>query len=144
MIKIFLVFISIILASYFLVSCQKEDDILYRVKTGKQDFQWKDFTDENTKPKYRGEISNGEQNGLGSITLPDGENYVREWKDGKRNRQGTQLSSFGEKFEGERKNDKKNGQGTEIFLNGSKYVGKFKNGKHRRKKLLSGISPLSE
>ena len=67
-----------------------------------------------------------------------------EWKDGRRNGQGTHLSPDGKKYEGEWKDDKKHGQGTETYLDGSKYVGEFKNGKKLRKKLFSGISPLSE
>ena len=51
---------------------------------------------------------------------------------------------MGKKYEGEWKDDKKHGQGTETYPNGSKYVGEFKNGKKLRKKLFSGISPLSE
>ena len=119
--KTLLIIISILLSSYLLVSCQKEDDVLYQGGTGKKGFEWKTFGDDNTQPKYRGEISDGKPNGLGTLTLPNGENYVGEWKD-----------------------DKKHGQGTETYPNGSKYVGEFKNGKKLRKKLFSGISPLSE
>ena len=144
MIKTLLIIISILLSSYLLVSCQKEDDVLYQGETGKKGFEWKTFGDDNTQPKYRGEISDGKPNGLGTLTLPSGENYVGEWKDGKRNGQGTHLSPDGKKYEGEWKDDKKHGQGTETYPNGSKYVGEFKNGKKLRKKLFSGISPLSE
>ena len=45
---------------------------------------------------------------------------------------------------GEWKDGKKHGQGTETYPNGSKYIGEFKNGKKHRKKVCSGISPLSE
>ena len=142
--KILLIIISILLSSYLLVSCQKEDDVLYQGGTGKKGFEWKSFGDDNTQPKYRGEILDGEPNGLGTLTLPNGENYLGEWKDGRRNGQGTHLSPDGKKYEGEWKDDKKHGQGTETYPNGSKYVGEFKNGKKLRKKLFSGISPLSE
>ena len=142
--KTLLIIISILLSSYLLVSCQKEDDVLYRGRTDKKGFEWKTFGDDNTQPKYRGEISDGKPNGLGILTLPNGENYVGEWKDGKRNGQGTHLSPDGKKYEGEWKDDNKHGQGTETYPNGSKYVGEFKNGKKLRKKLFSGISPLSE
>ena len=54
------------------------------------------------------------------------------------------LWENGTKYMGEWKDGKKHGQGTETYPNGSKYVGKFKNGKKHRKKLFSGISPLSE
>ena len=47
-------------------------------------------------------------------------------------------------YVGEKKDGKRHGQGTLTKPNGDKYVGKFKNGKKLRKKLFSGISPLSE
>ena len=119
--KILIIIISILLFSYLLVSCQKEDDVLYRWDDDKKGFEWKTFGDDNTQPKYRGEISDVKPNGLGTLTLPNGENYVGEWKD-----------------------DKKHGLGTETYPNGSKYVGEFKKGKRLRKKLFPGISPLSE
>jgi len=140
---ILIIIISIPLFSYLLVSCQKEDDVLYRWDDGKKGFEWKTFGDADTQPKYKGEISNGKPNGTGTGTYPNGRKYVGDWKDGKLNGQGTLLSSDGKKYDGEWKDDKKHGQGTETYPNGSKYVGEFKNGK-RWKKLLSGISSLSE
>ena len=163
---IFIIIISILLFSYLLVSCQKEEDVLYRWDDGKKGFEWKTFGDADTQPKYKGEISNGKPNGTGTSTYPNGRKYVGDWKDGKlngrgtltlpngekyvgdwkgnrRHGQGTLLSPDGKKYEGEWKDDKKHGQGTETYPNGSKYVGEFKNGK-RWKKLLSGISSLSE
>jgi len=142
--KIHLIIITILLSSFLLVSCLKEDDVLYQGVTGKKGFEWKTFGDENTQPKYRGKISDGEPNGLGTLSLPNGENCVGEWKDGKRNGLGTHLSPDGKKYEGEWKDDKKHGQGTETYPNGSKYVGEFKNGVKISKKFFSGISPLSE
>ena len=44
--------------------------------------------------------------GQGTITSPDGDKYVGEWKDNKRH-----------------------GQGTYTYPDGSKYVGEFKDGK---------------
>ena len=140
---ILIIIISILLFSYLLVSCQKEDDVLYRWDDGKKGFEWKTFGDADTQPKYKCEISNGKPNGTGTGTYPNGRKYVGDWKDGKLNGQGTLLSPDGKKYEGEWKDDKKHGQGTETYPNGSKYVGEFKNGK-RWKKLLSGISSLSE
>ena len=141
--KILIIIISILLFSYLLVSCQKEDDVLYRWDDGKKGFEWKTFGDADTQPKYKGEISNGKPNGTGTGTYPNGRKYVGDWKDNRRHGQGTLLSPDGKKYEGEWKDDKKHGQGTETYPNGSKYVGEFKNGK-RRKKLLSGISSLFE
>ncbi len=140
---ILIIIISILLFSYLLVSCQKEDDVLYRWDDGKKGFEWKTFGDADTQPKYKGEISNGKPNGTGTGTYPNGRKYVGDWKDNRRHGQGTLLSPDGKKYEGEWKDDKKHGQGTETYPNGSKYVGEFKNGK-RWKKLLSGISSWSE
>ena len=139
-----LIIVSILIFSYPLVSCQKEDDVFYRAGNGKKVFEWETIGDEKTQPKYRGEMSDGKPNGLGTLTLPNGENYVGEWRDGKRNGHGTHFSPNGKKYEGEWKDDKKHGQGTETYPDGSKYVGEFKNGKKLRKKLFPGISPLSE
>ena len=104
--KIYFIIITILLSSFLLVSCLKEDDVLYQGVTGKKGFEWKTFGDENTQPKYRGKISDGEPSGLGTHLSPDGKKYEGEWKD-----------------------DKKHGQGTGTYPNGSKYVGEFKNGK---------------
>ena len=119
--KIYFIIITILLSSFLLVSCLKEDDVLYQGVTGKKGFEWKTFGDENTQPKYRGKISDGEPSGLGTHLSPDGKKYEGEWKD-----------------------DKKHGQGTGTYPNGSKYVGEFKNGVKLSKKLFPGISPLSE
>ena len=140
---ILIIIISILFFSYLLISCQKEDDVLYRWDDGKKGFEWKTFGDTDTQPKYKGEISNGKPNGTGTGTYPNGRKYVGDWKEGKLNGRGTLSLSDGKKYEGEWKDDKKHGQGTETYPNGSKYVGEFKNGK-RWKKLLSGISSLSE
>jgi len=59
MIKTLLIIISILLSSYLLFSCQKEDDVLYQGGTGKKGFEWKTFGEDNTQPKYRGEMENG-------------------------------------------------------------------------------------
>ena len=140
---ILIIIILIPLFSYLLVSCQKEDDVLYRWDDGEIGFEWKTFGDADSQPKYKGEISNGKPNGTGTGTYPNGRKYVGDWKDGKLNGRGTLTLPDGKKHEGEWKDDKKHGQGTETYPNGSKYIGEFKNGK-RWKKLLSGISSLSE
>ena len=63
---------------------------------------WKVITD----GKYVGQIENGEPNGQGTFTFPDGEKYVGEFKDGEQHGQGTLTSKEGKKFEGEWKNNK--------------------------------------
>ena len=63
---------------------------------------WKVITD----GKYVGQIENGEPNGQGTFTFPDGEKYVGELKDGEQHGQGTLTSKEGKKFEGEWRNNK--------------------------------------
>ena len=60
---ILIIFISILLFSYLLVSCEKE--------------------------KYIGEWENGKYHGQGTLTFSNGEKYVGEFKDGGKDGQGT-------------------------------------------------------
>ena len=48
--------------------------------TGKKGFEWKTFGDENTQPKYRGKISDGEPSGLGTHLSPDGKKMKENGK----------------------------------------------------------------
>ena len=50
--------------------------------------------DENNDGKYLGEIENGKPNGTGSITFPDGREYLGECKDGKE-WNGTKYDKYG-------------------------------------------------
>ena len=78
--------------------------------------------------KYEGEINNGEPNGQGTYTCPDGQKYIGEWKEGKWNGQGTETFPDGKEYVGEFKDGSKHGQGTETFPDGKKYVGEWVNG----------------
>tara|TARA_B110000003_G_C16166902_1_gene345864 strand:- start:65 stop:397 length:333 start_codon:yes stop_codon:yes gene_type:complete len=78
--KIYFIIITILLSSFLLVSCLKEDDVLYQGVTGKKGFEWKTFGDENTQPKYRGKISDGEPSGLGTHLSPDGKKMKENGK----------------------------------------------------------------
>jgi hypothetical protein len=68
-------------------------------------------------------------NGLGTLTLPNGEKYVGEWKNGERHGQGIFTLSDGWKYFGEWKYGKQQGQGTETWSSGWKYVGEWIEGK---------------
>ena len=68
-------------------------------------------------------------NGQGTMTYPDGREYVGEFFNGERNGQGTMTGPSGCKYVGEWKNDKMDGQGTGIYPSGNKYVGGWKNDK---------------
>ena len=78
--------------------------------------------------KYEGEINNGEPNGQGTYTCPDGQKYIGEWKEGKWNGQGTETLHDGKKYVGEFKDGSKHGQGTETSPDGRKYEGEWING----------------
>jgi hypothetical protein len=78
---------------------------------------------------YVGEFKDGWRSGQGVNTWPDGDKYVGEYKDGKRNGRGTQTRLSGEKYIGEFKDDQYNGQGTYTWPNGEKYIGEFKDDK---------------
>ena len=83
---------------------------------------WKVFTD----GKYVGQIENGEPNGQGTFTFPDGEKYKGKFKDGEYHGQGKLTYPDGRKYEGEWKNGRewngtgynKNGEIGVRFVNG--------------------------
>ena len=63
-----------------------------------------------------------------TYTLPDGREYVGEFKNGKYNGRGT-LTWFSEdKYVGKFKDGLQNGQGTFTFSDGREYVEEFKDG----------------
>ncbi len=89
--------------------------------------------DKNNNPQYKGEVKReyilfGDYilEGLGSMTYPDGDKYVGEWKDGKRHGEGTYTWSDGDKYVGEYK-DGKSWNGTDYDKNGN-ILGKWVNG----------------
>ena len=81
---------------------------------------------------YVGEFKKGKPNGLGTMTLPDGTKYIGEWQNGEPNGQGTETTTDGSKFVGEFKDDK--------LLNGVFYN---KEGKIKSKMLNGMIKKLS-
>jgi len=97
-------------------------------REGNSGFGWYEDGDEKKDRWYVGEIENGEPNGQGISTSPDGHKYVGEFKDGNEHGQGTWTSTDGVKYSGEWRDGKKNGQGTITYPDGGKYVGEFKNG----------------
>ena len=82
----------------------------------------------HTNGEYVGEITNGEPDGNGTLTLSNGGKYVGEWKDGKEHGQGTFTWDDGRKYVGEWKNGKVHGQGEFTWSNGDKYEGEWKKG----------------
>jgi len=94
--------------------------------------EWKDGKEWNTKHRNKdGKLIwnfEMEKNGLVTITYPDGDKYVGEFKDGGKNGQGTFTWSDGKKYVGEYKEDLMNGQGTISWSNMEKFVGEWKDG----------------
>jgi len=101
-------------------------------REGNSGFGWYEDGDEKKDRWYVGEIENGEPNGQGISTSPDGHKYVGEFKDGNEHGQGTITYPDGGKYVGEFKNGKLHGQGTYTFEKGKyegfKYVGEWKDG----------------
>ena len=121
-----IILISFLLLSSFLTSCEKKEETLY--VWGEYPFEWREFGEKETHPKYIGEVENGVPNGKGIYTTPNGSKYVGDFKDGDFNGQGTYSWNNGEKFVGEFKDGLKNGQGTFTSFDGRKGVGEFKDG----------------
>ena len=65
----------------------------------------------------------------GTISSPNGDKYVGEFRDNKRSGQGTLTWANGGKYVGGFSNDVLSGQGTLTLGDGRKYVGGFSNGK---------------
>ena len=97
-------------------------------REGNSGFGWYEDGDEKKDRWYVGEIENGEPNGQGISTSPDGHKYVGEFKDGNEHSQGTHTFPDGRKYVGGSKDGQWDGQGTITYPDGGKYVGEFKNG----------------
>ena len=121
-----LLFISILIFSSLLVSCQKKEETLYHWETS-SGWEWKTIGDKNNNPQYKGEVKReyiifGDyiREGVGILTCSDGDKYLGEWKDGQKNGRGTFTWSNGNKYVGEFKDVERNGQGIDTFVDGSK------------------------
>ena len=101
-------------------------------REGNGGFGWYEDGDEKKDRWYVGEIENGEPNGQGISTSPDGHKYVGEFKNGNEHGQGTYTFEKGKyegfKYVGEWKDGTQQGQGTDSLPDGSKYVGEWKDG----------------
>ena len=91
------------------------------------------FGDNDTHPKYQGQVKDGKPNGLGILIYPDGRKYVGNWRDGERNGQGTYTYPNGKKYGGSLKdgfswNGKlydKNGKIIKTWVNGIMFYGDY-------------------
>ena len=105
-------------------------ETLYRWFTSSGEL-WKGFGEKGTHPIYKGDVENGEPNGVGIFITLFGTKYVGEWKDGLYNGQGTETQIDGENYRGEWKDGKKHGQGTYTYsksVGWGKFVGEYKDG----------------
>jgi hypothetical protein len=64
----------------------------------------------------------------GTVTSPNGDKYVGEFRNNMPDGQGTLTWTNGSRYVGEFSHGKMNGQGTLTYADGSKYVGGFSNG----------------
>jgi clan AA aspartic protease (TIGR02281 family) len=62
----------------------------------------------------------------GTLSGPDGSQYVGEFKDNKKNGRGIQTWPNKSQYVGEFRDDKQNGQGAYTWVDGSEYVGEFR------------------
>ena len=90
---------------------------------------WNEYGNQDYHAKYEGEIENGQPNGQGKWTLPNGNKYEGEWKDGKQNGQGTYSFSNGMKYIGKFRNANYNGEGILTLPDGRKVIGEFREDK---------------
>ena len=92
-------------------------------REGNSGFGWYEDGDEKKDRWYVGEIENGEPNGQGISTSPDGHKYVGEFKNGNEHGQGTYTFEKGKyegfKYVGEWKDGTQQGQGTDSLPDGS-------------------------
>jgi hypothetical protein len=92
------------------------------------DYKWMEFGDKDIHPVYKGQVENGEPNGVGILTFSViGDKYVGQWKGGKRHGQGEYIHPNGRKLVGEWKNGLP-WNGTDYKENGEEYR-KIVNGK---------------
>ena len=126
------IILSILLLSSPLFSQPTGEHTLFLWETS-YGIQWREFGEKDIHPQYKGDVENGEPNGLGVIIKTNKGKYVGEWKDGKKQGQGTFTYGKGkwegEKYEGEFKDGYRHGQGTYTWSDGDKYVGEFKDDK---------------
>ena len=95
-----LILISFLLLSSPVIGNNHKGETLYR--WGEYpDYKWMGFGEKDTHHLYKGQVGNGEPNGQGTETYPNGNKYVGEYKDGKKHGQGTYTWGKG-KWEGDK------------------------------------------
>ncbi|HNW89122.1 MAG TPA: hypothetical protein PKN48_05625 [Bacteroidales bacterium] len=80
-------------------------------------------------PDY-GFVADTTVSGFGTLTYPNGERFVGNFKKGLKHGNGYILFPDGREYYGDFKNDRIDGYGSLTYPNGDKYVGNFKDGKY--------------
>ena len=99
------IFILKILFIYPIFAESNKRVILYGWETS-SGIQLREFGEKKIHPLYEGDAENGQPNGLGIMTYPDGRKYLGQWRDGKKHGNGTFTYPNGMKFVGEWKESK--------------------------------------
>ena len=128
------IIISILLLSSPVIGNSHKGEILYRWGTSSHfdpspGYVWKRFREKDTNPKYKGDVKNGEPNGIGYIIFANGWKYHGEWENGAISGHGTLNTPNGPNYVGQWKNWKHHGQGTITFPTGVKIIGDWKDDK---------------
>jgi len=115
--RYFLLLISLILLTSTLFF--QEIGILYRFSAGDKIFEWKHYGNQETDPKFMGEIKDGSPEGFGIEINPDGFMYNGKFREGKWDGNGTFYYSNGRKYVDEWKDGLRYGQGIYRSSNGN-------------------------
>ena len=109
-----------------------------RVCKGNGFVNWKDCVGSVTFPNgmdYVGDFKNGKADGQGRLIWTSGARYVGQFANNQQHGTGTITYPNGTKYVGQFERDMYNGQGTFTFSNGDTFVGEFKNNARFRGKM---------
>ena len=103
--NLIIIFIPLIIIAYPLFADSHKRKIFFGWVTS-NGIQLRGFGEKSVHPLYESDAENGQPNGLGIMTFPDGRKYLGQWKDGKKHGNGTLTHANGDKFVGEWKDSK--------------------------------------
>ncbi len=93
----------------------------------------------NDPPLY-GFVVDTTVTGFGTLTYPNSEIFVGNFRKGLKHGNGYIKYPDGREYHGDFKNDKIEGYGTMVYPNGDKYVGNFKDGKYEGNEALTTVT----
>ena len=109
--------------------------VAFRIKFGLVDEVGGYFADarqgqqDDANNTYNGGMRDGQKNGQGTLTFPDGSTYVGGFKNNKFDGLGTYTWTNGQRYVGAFTNGNAEGRGTLTFADGGRYEGNFRDGK---------------